>query len=88
MRPERMYLIPGDSPIGFRLPLDSLPWVKSGDYPYLHPQDPMEARGPLPPRQAFVQGVVPARSQARREDLPRNQGWDARGRRSRGAGRR
>ena len=24
-RPERMYLIPGDSPMGFRLPLDSIP---------------------------------------------------------------
>jgi uncharacterized protein (DUF2126 family) len=60
--------------------------VKSGDFPYLHPQDPMETRGPLPPRQSFVQGVVPARSQARREDLPRNQEWDARGREAEGLG--
>jgi len=49
-RPERCYLIPGDSPIGFRLPMDSLPHVSSSDYPYLHEQDPLETRSPLPPR--------------------------------------
>jgi uncharacterized protein (DUF2126 family)/transglutaminase-like putative cysteine protease len=26
-RGERLYLIPGDSPVGFRLPLDRLPWA-------------------------------------------------------------
>jgi uncharacterized protein (DUF2126 family) len=61
-RPERMFLIPGDSPMGLRLPLDSLPWVKPSDYPRLHEQDPLAPRPPLPgPRarsaQRFVQGV-------------------------------
>ena len=50
LRPERCYLIPGDSAMGLRLPLDSIPWVTTGDYPYLYPQDPMEERPPLPPR--------------------------------------
>lgn len=48
-RTERMYLLPGDSPIGFRLPLDSLPWVSKEDYPYTNPQDPTEPRDLLPP---------------------------------------
>jgi len=47
-RDERMYLFPGDSPMGYRLPLDSLPWVTEGEYPYVHPQDPFDANKPLP----------------------------------------
>jgi len=47
-RDERMYLFPGDSPMGYRLPLDSLPWVSKGDYPYLIEADPFAPRGALP----------------------------------------
>ncbi|MDF1485740.1 transglutaminase family protein [Ramlibacter sp. H39-3-26] len=47
-RDERMYLIPGDSPMGYRLPLDSLPWVSKGDYPYLVEPDPFAPQQPLP----------------------------------------
>jgi uncharacterized protein (DUF2126 family) len=47
-RDERMYLHPGDSPMGYRLPLDSLPWVKSTDYPYHIESDPFAARDALP----------------------------------------
>ncbi len=54
LRTERMYLIPGDSPMGFRLPLDSQPWVTAGDYPYLEPLDPSIPRAPLPPRTPLV----------------------------------
>ncbi len=48
-RDERMYLVPGDSPMGYRLPLDSLPWVGQADYPHLIEQDPMAPREALPP---------------------------------------
>jgi uncharacterized protein (DUF2126 family)/transglutaminase-like putative cysteine protease len=47
VRDERLYLIPGDSPMGYRLPLDSLPWVSQEDYPYQHALDPFAPRSPL-----------------------------------------
>ena len=48
LRSERMYLIPGDSPLGYRLPLDSQPWAAKGDYPWVHEPDTMQAFPPLP----------------------------------------
>jgi uncharacterized protein (DUF2126 family) len=42
LRQERCYLIPGDSPLGLRLPLDSLPWAAPGDMPYINPPDPTQ----------------------------------------------
>ncbi len=47
-RDQRMYLHPGDSPMGYRLPLDSLPWVKSTDFPYHIEADPFAPREALP----------------------------------------
>jgi len=46
-RPERMYLIPGDSPMGLRLPLDSLPWAPADQHPHTDPLDPTAPREPL-----------------------------------------
>ena len=48
LRQERCYLVPGDSPMGYRLPLDSLPWVKEEDYPYIHAPDPGSVFSALP----------------------------------------
>ena len=51
MRPDDvLYLLPGDSPMGFRLPLDGVPWVSKTDYPYINEPDPLMDRPPLPPR--------------------------------------
>jgi uncharacterized protein (DUF2126 family)/transglutaminase-like putative cysteine protease len=55
LRPERMYLVPGDSPMGYRLPLDSLPWVAGKEFPHIIPQDPWEQRSDLPMRDAISQ---------------------------------
>ena len=43
----RLYLLPGDSSIGYRLPLTSLPWVAPEDVEIQHHRDPFEERGPL-----------------------------------------
>ncbi|HEX5099891.1 MAG TPA: transglutaminase family protein [Polyangiaceae bacterium] len=50
LRREQLVLTPGDSPMGYRLPVDSLPWVAPLDYPYVIPPDPFAERRPLPQR--------------------------------------
>ncbi|MBL9155405.1 MAG: transglutaminase family protein [Verrucomicrobiales bacterium] len=62
-RPERMYLIPGDSPMGYRLPLDSLPWSDEDHGWATIPDDPTAPRLPLPPDRLRPGGpwVDPAR---------------------------
>ncbi|MFT3922484.1 MAG: transglutaminase family protein [Myxococcales bacterium] len=50
LRDERMYLIPGDSPMGYRLPLDSLPWTAPEDRNGFFPRDPFAPRPQLPTR--------------------------------------
>ena len=48
LRTERLMLIPGDSPMGYRLPLESLPWAKASDAVQIVEQDPTERRAALP----------------------------------------
>ncbi|HWJ54835.1 MAG TPA: transglutaminase family protein, partial [Vicinamibacterales bacterium] len=48
-RSEHLFLLPGDSPMGYRLPLDSLPPIAEGERDTLIAPDPFETRPPLPP---------------------------------------
>jgi len=60
LRDERLYLMPGDSPMGLRLPLDSVPWVSKADYPYLIEQDPSAPRSGLPVHESLAARYVPS----------------------------
>jgi uncharacterized protein (DUF2126 family) len=59
-RSKRLFVIPGESPVGYRLPLPSLPYVPPTRYPHVIETDPFEVRRPLPDtdvrRQPFLTG--------------------------------
>ena len=54
VRADELFLIPGDSPMGLRLPLDSITWVRERDRFPAFPYDPMEARMPLPAYEEYL----------------------------------
>ncbi|HSU56475.1 MAG TPA: transglutaminase family protein, partial [Candidatus Dormibacteraeota bacterium] len=62
-----LWLIPGDSPMGLRLPLDSIPWVAEKEYPRIWQRDPSQPRWPELPKQ-FHYGA--RRELARQHSVP------------------
>jgi uncharacterized protein (DUF2126 family)/transglutaminase-like putative cysteine protease len=49
-RPERLMLSPGDSPIGYRIPTESMPWIAPDELTYEFEEPPFSDRVKLPIR--------------------------------------
>lgn len=78
LRDEHCRLIPGDSPLGYRLPLGSQPWVKAAEYPYVHPTDANQDLPALPSQaqlQAGSSGQQQGAASEREPKLDESASW-------------
>ena len=55
LRREQLFLVPGDSPAGFRLPLQSFALLEPHEQSNVIPRDPMSPPRPLPERSVLLQ---------------------------------
>ena len=72
LRGQHLYLVPGDSAVGLRLPIGSLPWVNPTEAPTFFPIDPMAITGalPIPQRMSPSEPVLQSRSAGERDRKP------------------
>src|SRR5215470_704313 len=83
LRSEKCYLIPGDSPLGYRLPLDSLPWAAPMEAGFIAEPDPMISHPALPPLDAFRRAPIlrrqapgiPAEANGHGDEAARREAW-------------
>ena len=55
LRRKHLFLTPGDSPLGLRLPLQALPWLPPHAVPHIVADDPFAERGALPDPDEMMQ---------------------------------
>ncbi|ACR11328.1 conserved hypothetical protein [Teredinibacter turnerae T7901] len=75
MRRERIVAVPGDSPLGLRLPLESLPWVEKKDREPDLEYDPFAPRAPLS-KPGDMTFVAPPQAQSPQKKLKKAPGSD------------
>ncbi len=73
LRGDHLFLLPGDSPMGLRLPLDSLPQEDPANRQFMVERDPFAAREPLQMRNA-ERGMRNEILQHRTTDTPHRNG--------------
>lgn len=70
LRRDKLVLVPGDSPAGFRLPLESLPPIPAEDFPHVQPLDPMANVPPLPDPEELAGGTASGTATAQALEPP------------------
>jgi uncharacterized protein (DUF2126 family) len=73
MRRQHLFLVPGDSPLGLRLPLGGLPWLPPHAVPHVVADDPFAERGALPDPDQLAQVYQRVGDNTYRQPFPLSQ---------------